>query len=29
LAEADDAVVVDTTGMSIGEVVEHIMGLLG
>ncbi len=29
LAEADDAVVVDTTGMSIDEVVEHIMGMLG
>lgn len=28
LAEADDAVVVDTTGMTIDEVVEHIMEML-
>lgn len=28
LAEAEDAVVVDTTGMSIDEVVSHIVGLL-
>ena len=28
LAEADDAIVVDTTGMSIDDVVGHIMGLL-
>lgn len=28
LAEADDAVIVDTTGMSIDEVVDHIVGLL-
>ncbi len=29
LAEADDATVVDTTGMTIDEVVDHIMGMLG
>jgi cytidylate kinase len=28
LIEADDAIVVDTTGMSIAEVVEHAVGLL-
>jgi cytidylate kinase len=28
LAEADDAITVDTTGMTIDEVVEHIVGLL-
>lgn len=28
LTEADDAIVVDTTGMSIDEVVEHIVGML-
>ena len=28
LTETDDAVVVDTTGMTIDEVVEHILGLL-
>ena len=28
LAEADDATVVDTTGMTIDEVVEHILGML-
>lgn len=28
LTEADDAIVVDTTGMTIDDVVEHIMGLL-
>ena len=28
LAEADDAIVVDTTGMTIDEVVEHIMEML-
>jgi cytidylate kinase len=28
LSEADDAVVVDTTGLSIDEVVEHILELL-
>ena len=28
LTETDDAIVVDTTGMTIDEVVEHIMGML-
>jgi cytidylate kinase len=28
LAEADDAITVDTTGMTIDEVVEHILGML-
>ena len=28
LVEADDAITVDTTGMTIDEVVEHIMGML-